>query len=57
LPAGLKFRDWQVPRILPRLTCLYLDPRWSLTEGGAGPGGEEVEARLFFHDPDIWATA
>ncbi len=57
VPAGLKFREWQVPRIMPRLTCLYLDPRWSLTEGGAGPGGEEVEARLFFHDPDIWATA
>ena len=57
VPAGLKLQDWHVPRVLPRLTCLYLDPRWSLTADGASPGEDKLEARLFFHDPEIWATA
>jgi len=57
VPAGFKLHDWYVPRVLPRLTCLYLDPRLSLGEDGASPGGDKLEARLFFHDLEIWATA
>jgi len=57
LPAGFKLRDWYAPRVLPRLTCLYLDPRLSLNADGASAGGDELEARLFFDDPEIWATA
>jgi AraC family transcriptional regulator len=57
VPAGHRFHEWQDPRILPRLTCLYLDPRWSLTEDGPALGGLDLEPRLFFHDADLWATA
>ena len=57
VPAGSKLQDWHVPRVLPRLTCLYLDPRLSLSADGASPGGDKLEARLFFHDLEIWATA
>jgi AraC family transcriptional regulator len=57
VPAGRKFHEWQDPRILPRLTCLYLDPRWSLTDDGPALGGLDLEPRLFFHDADLWATA
>jgi AraC family transcriptional regulator len=57
VPAGRKFHEWQDPRILPRLTCLYLDPDWCLTEAGPDFGGVELEPRLFFHDADLWATA
>jgi AraC family transcriptional regulator len=57
VPAGRRFHEWQDPRILPRLTCLYLDPRWSLTEDGPDLGGLDLEPRLFFHDTDLWATA
>jgi AraC family transcriptional regulator len=52
VPAGRKFQEWQDPRILPRLTCLYLDPDWYPTEASRG----ELEPRLFFHDADLWAT-
>jgi hypothetical protein len=38
VPAGRKFHEWHDPRILPRLTCLYLDPRWCLSEGGPRRG-------------------
>jgi AraC family transcriptional regulator len=55
VPAGRKFHEWQDPRILPRLTCLYLDPDWYPTE--AGLSRAELEPRLFFHDADLWATA
>jgi AraC family transcriptional regulator len=57
VPAGHKFHDWQDPRILPRLTCLYLDPRWSLPDDGPDLGGLDLAPRLFFHDADLWATA
>jgi AraC family transcriptional regulator len=51
VPAGRRFHDWQDPRILPRLTCLYLDPDWGGMESGL-----ELEPRLFFYDADLWAT-
>jgi AraC family transcriptional regulator len=56
VPAGRKFHEWQDPRILPRVTCLYLDPQWFPSEDGLGRDGVEPEARLFFDDADLWAT-
>jgi AraC family transcriptional regulator len=56
VPAGHRFHEWQDPRILPRITCLYLDPNWLLAEPGLDLDGIELEPRLFFHDADLWAT-
>jgi len=57
VPAGRKFHEWQDPRILTRMTCLYLEPNWLLAEPGLDLEGVELEPRLFFQDADLWATA
>jgi AraC family transcriptional regulator len=56
VPAGHRFSGWQKPRSLLRSTFLYIDPLSSLV---SEPRFAEVDfrPRLFFFDPDLWATA
>jgi len=57
VPAGRAFHEWQTPRILPRMTCLYLDQTWFKTVLAADVAEVELQPRLFFHEGDLWATA
>jgi AraC family transcriptional regulator len=57
VPAGRGFYEWQDPRTLSRMTCLYIDPDWLLAEPRFDRGNLEFEPRLFFADTDLWATS
>ena len=55
VPAGRRFREWQDPCALPRLTCLYFDPGF-FPSAGSGFGKAEPDARLI--SPAVaWQTA
>ena len=56
VPAGHRFYGWQKPRSLLRSTFLYIDPRSSLLSE-LRFAEVEFRPRLFFFDPDVWATA
>jgi AraC family transcriptional regulator len=57
IPAGHRFYGWQKPRALLRCTFLHIDPLSSLLSSELRFGEVEFRPRLFFFDPDIWATA
>ena len=56
IPAGHRFYGWQKPRGLGRFTFLYIDPQNPLLSE-LRFAEVEFRPRLFFFDPDIWATA
>src|SRR6266540_3778758 len=56
VPAGHRFYGWQKPRSLLRSTFLYIDPGSSLLSELCF-ADVEFRPRLFFFDPDVWATA
>lgn len=57
IPAGHRFYGWQKPRALLRCTFLHIDPLSSLLNSELRFAEVEFRPRLFFFDPDIWATA
>jgi AraC family transcriptional regulator len=57
IPAGHRFYGWQKPRALLRCTFLHIDPLSSLLSSELRFAEVEFRPRLFFFDPDIWATA
>jgi AraC-like DNA-binding protein len=57
IPAGHRFYGWQKPRALIRSAFLYIDPQSSLLDSELRFSEIEFRPRLFFYDPDIWATA
>jgi AraC family transcriptional regulator len=57
VPSGYQFSGWQKPRVLGRVTYLYLDPKSPLLDTEARLSEIGVKPRLFFFDEDIWATA
>src|SRR5262249_9692552 len=57
VPAGHRFYGWQKPRALLRCTFLHIDPLSSLLTSDLRFAEIEFKPRLFFFDPDIWATA
>jgi AraC family transcriptional regulator len=56
VPAGHRFYGWQKPRSLLRSTFLYIDSRSSLLSE-LRFAEVDFRPRLFFFDPDVWATA
>jgi AraC-like DNA-binding protein len=57
VPAGHEFRAWTRPRVLPRVTFFYIDPRGPLADPALRFGEIEFKPRLFFYDRDLWETA
>jgi AraC family transcriptional regulator len=56
IPAGCSFYGWQKPRALTRCTSLYLDPLGSPLYPELRFADIAFTPRLFFFDPDLWAT-
>jgi AraC family transcriptional regulator len=56
VPAGHRFYGWQTPRVLTRVTYLYIDLQDPLFEPGSGIT-PEISPRLFFFDQAVWDTA
>src|SRR4030081_3201247 len=56
VPAGHRFYGWQTPRVLTRVTYIYVDlPDRSDRETGIACAA--ISPRLFFFDPAVWDTA
>lgn len=56
VPAGSEFSGWAKPRLLSRVTCLYIDPRGPLLDPELGFDRIEFKPRLFFFNSAIWET-
>ena len=56
VPAGHRFYGWQTPRVLTRVTYIYVDLSDRL-DRETGIAGAEISPRLFFFDPAVWDTA
>jgi AraC family transcriptional regulator len=57
VPAGHRFYGWQTPRVLPRVTCFYIDSHEPLHDPQSGGTGPTIRPRLFFFDQTLWDTA
>ena len=57
IPAGHRFYGWQKPRALLRSTFLHIDPRSPSLCSELRFAEVAFRPRLFFFDPDVWATA
>lgn len=57
VPAGHEFRAWTRPRVLPRVTFFYIDPRGPLVDPALRFGEIEFKPRLFVYDRDLLETA
>src|SRR5882757_1290401 len=57
VPAGHEFRAWTKPRVLPRVTFFYIDPRGPLSDPALRFDEIEFKPRLFFYDRDLLETA
>ena len=57
VPAGHRFCGWQKPRALLRSTFLHIDQLSSLLCSELRFAEIDFRPRLFFFDPDVWATA
>jgi AraC family transcriptional regulator len=57
VPAGYEYHDWQEPRMLPRVTFFYLDPRRLVSGLELGLSSMPFAPRLFFEDAAVWDTA
>jgi AraC family transcriptional regulator len=57
VPAGHEFRAWQRPRVLPRATFVYIDPRGPLADPALRFGEIEFKPSLFVYDRDLRETA
>jgi AraC family transcriptional regulator len=54
VPAGHQFYGWQKPRVLPRFTYLFLDPKSRLLDTELRLSEISLRPRLFFFDQDLW---
>jgi AraC family transcriptional regulator len=57
VPSGHQFHGWQRPRVLPRFSYLYLDPKNRLLESELRFSDLELSPRLFFFDQNLWESA
>jgi AraC-like DNA-binding protein len=57
VPAGHRFYGWQTPRVLTRVTYLYIDLQHPLFDLDSGIACPTISPRLFFFDQAIWDTA
>jgi AraC family transcriptional regulator len=56
VPAGHRFYGWQTPRVLTRVTYIYVDLPDRL-DRETGIARTAISPRLFFFDPAVWDTA
>jgi AraC family transcriptional regulator len=57
VPAGHRFFGWQTPRVLTRVTYIYIDLPDRLLDQESGLACPEIRPRLFFFDQAVWDTA
>jgi len=57
VPAGHRFYGWQTPRVLTRVTYIYMDLPIRLFDRGSSAAYPAIRPRLFFFDQAIWDTA
>jgi AraC family transcriptional regulator len=57
VPAGHQFYGWETPRVLTRVTYIYIDSEDSLFDPDAGIDCPTIHPRLFFFDQAVWDTA
>src|SRR6476660_5278380 len=57
VPAGHRFYGWQTPRVLMRVTYIYIDLPDRLFDRRSGVACPPISPRLFFFDQAVWATA
>jgi AraC family transcriptional regulator len=57
VPAGHEYYEWQVPRVLTRLTYFYLDPVRLSVQDEPGFTEMPLTPRLFFEDAALSCTA
>jgi AraC family transcriptional regulator len=57
VPAGHRFYGWQTPRVLTRVTYIYVDLPDRLFDQGSGLACPAIRPRLFFFDQAVWDTA
>ncbi|HUI97909.1 MAG TPA: AraC family transcriptional regulator [Xanthobacteraceae bacterium] len=57
VPCGHRFRGWQKPRVLTRVTYFIIDPRGPLLDPELRFGETTFKPRLYFRDPELWAIA
>jgi AraC family transcriptional regulator len=57
VPAGHRLSGWQTPRVLTRVTYLYIDQHDRLFDLEPGISCPVISPRLFFFDQAVWETA
>jgi AraC family transcriptional regulator len=57
VPAGHRFYGWQTPRVLTRVTYIYIDLLDRPSDRGSGVACPAISPRLFFFDQAVWDTA
>jgi AraC family transcriptional regulator len=57
VPAGHRFYGWQMPRVLTRVTYIYLDLPDRLFDRASDLARPAISPRLFFFDQAVWDTA
>ena len=57
VPAGHRFYGWQTPRVLTRVTYIYIDLPDRLFDQGSSLACPAIRPRLFFFDQAVWDTA
>ena len=57
VPAGHRFYGWQTPRVLTRVTYIYIDLPDRSFDRGSGTVCPTISPRLFFFDQAVWDTA
>jgi AraC family transcriptional regulator len=57
VPAGHRFYGWQRPRVLTRVTYIYIDLQDPLFDLESGIPCPMIGPRLFFFDQAVWDTA
>lgn len=56
VPAGRRLFGAQKPRLLPRSTCLYIDPKTVAIDPDLGFAEAELQPRLLFENSGLWET-
>ena len=57
VPAGHRFYGWQMPRVLTRVTYIYVDLPDRLFDRASDLARPAISPRLFFFDQAVWDTA
>jgi AraC family transcriptional regulator len=56
VPAGRAFHEWQEPRTLSKMMCIYLDPAILPLDAKLRGAERSLAPRMFFEDAGLWET-